>query len=107
MGNLAIFVLGVIIVVNIVAVVVVLTFGNRHDHHHDVHEETQAQSLVRLKAQYDFPERAAQPQAPAQMEAAPAPPESLPAQSEEALADQLAEAVAQLPDEDKIASNEQ
>jgi hypothetical protein len=100
MQNVALGVLGIIIIANVVAIVAVLIVGGKHDEHHEIREEQEAKSLARLKEQYDFPERAAQKPAPI-VEEKPAP--AIDASHTEDMAEQLADAVAQLPEEDKKA----
>jgi hypothetical protein len=100
MENVALGVLGIIIIANVVAIVAVLIVGGKHDEHHEVRDEKEAKSLARLKELYDFPERAAQNTQPV-VETKPA--SAIDASHTEQMADQLAEAVAQLPEEDKKA----
>jgi hypothetical protein len=100
MEGLALGVLVIIILANVLAVVLLLRIGSGHDAHHEVREEREAKSLARLKELYDFPERAVRTNQPQQVEAAP---DTIHIEEN---AEKLAEAVAQLPAEDKIPPSE-
>lgn len=58
MENITLFVLGIIILANIVGIVTVLRIGSGHDAHQDVSSPESSQALARIYANYALPEPA-------------------------------------------------
>lgn len=68
----ALVVLGIIIVIDLVAVVAIMRIGSVHDHHHDVVRPEESQALARIYAETGFIERS-QAASPVSRPAAAAP----------------------------------